>query len=129
MFAAVIRSSPADFDVTEALDFDFSGDGEHDVLYVEKTGANTEWVSRQLATHADVPAKDVGYCGLKDRHAITRQWFSVPRWNAPDWNTLTIEGVSLLDVKRHSRKLRRGAHKANHFRIVFRGEMASADLL
>lgn len=129
LFAAVIRSSPADFDVTEALDFDFSGDGEHDVLYVEKTGANTEWVSRQLATHADVPAKDVGYCGLKDRHAITRQWFSVPRWNAPDWNTLTIEGVSLLDVKRHSRKLRRGAHKANHFRIVLRGEMADADIL
>ncbi len=129
LFTAVIRSSPADFDVTEELDFDFSGDGEHDFLYVEKTGANTEWVSRQLARHADVPAKDVGYSGLKDRHAVTRQWFSVPRWNAPDWDKVTIEGVSLLDVQRHLKKLRRGAHKVNHFRIVLRGTLPDARVL
>lgn len=129
LFAAVIRTKPADFDVTEEFDFDFSGDGEHDFLYVEKTGANTEWVSRQLAQHAGVPAKDVGYSGLKDRHAITRQWFSVPRWHAPDWDNVTIEGVSLLDVQRHLKKLRRGAHKANHFRIVLRGTLPDASVL
>ncbi|HNP64487.1 MAG TPA: tRNA pseudouridine(13) synthase TruD [Woeseiaceae bacterium] len=121
LFAATIRSSPADFDVTEELGYDFDGAGEHDFLYLEKTGTNTEWLARQLAKFAGVAAKDVGYSGLKDRDAITRQWFSVPRWHSADWASLDVDGVTVLDVQRHSKKLRRGAHKANHFRIVLRG--------
>lgn len=120
--SARIRATPEDFQVTEALGYELSGDGEHDYLWIEKTGTNTEWLARQLARFADVPAKDVGYAGLKDRHAVTRQWFSIPRWNAPDWSLFDVEGVRPLDVQRHSKKLRRGAHKANHFRIVLRGE-------
>jgi len=123
LFSAGIRREIDDFDVTEDLGFDFSRDGEHDYLFIEKRGANTEWVSRQLAHHADVPARDVGYAGLKDRHAVTRQWFSVPRWNTPDWGQLQVDGVRILDQQRHSRKLRRGAHKANRFRIILRGRV------
>jgi len=120
LLAATIRSTPADFDVTEELGYAFDGEGEHDYLYVEKTGTNTEWLSRQLAKYAEVPARDVGYSGLKDRNAVTRQWFSVPRWNSPDWDGVSIEGATVLDVQRHSKKLRRGAHKANHFKIILR---------
>lgn len=127
LFAAQIRTTPADFDVTEELAYEFDGEGEHDYLFVEKTGANTEWVSRQLAAHAEVPAKDVGYSGLKDRHAVTRQWFSVPRWHSPDWSCFELPDVSIADVQRHSKKLRRGAHKANRFRIVMRGDLAELD--
>lgn len=129
LYSAAIRTELNDFDVTEELGFDFSGDGEHDYLFIEKRGANTEWVSRQLASHADVPARDVGYAGLKDRHAVTRQWFSVPRWNAPDWNQLEVEGVRVREQQRHNRKLRRGAHKANRFRIVLRGPVPDTGVL
>lgn len=129
LFPARIRSRPDEFDVTEELGFEFSGDGEHDLLFVEKTGANTEWVSRQLAGHANVSPRDVGYAGLKDRHAVTRQWFSVPRWNAPEWHRLAVEGVRVLDLQRNDRKLRRGAHKGNRFRIVLRGSLPEADVL
>lgn len=122
LFTASIRTTPEDFRVTEMLGWDFSGDGEHDYLWIEKTGANTEWVARQLARHADVPNRDIGYAGLKDRHAVTRQWFSVPRWNAPDWHQFEVEGVKVLEVQRHQKKLRRGAHKANAFEIVLRGD-------
>lgn len=122
LFAATIRSTPADFDVTEELGIEFFGDGEHDFLYIEKIRTNTEWLARQLAKHAGVPAKDVGYSGLKDRHAVTRQWFSVPRWHAPDWDALDVEGATLLAQQRHHRKLRRGTHKSNHFEIVLRGD-------
>jgi len=117
---AIIRSTPSDFDVTEELGYAFDGEGEHDYLFVEKVSTNTEWLSRQLADFAGVPSKDAGYSGLKDRNAVTRQWFSVPRWNSPDWTSASIEGAKILDVQRHSKKLRRGAHKANHFRIVLR---------
>jgi len=121
IFTARIRTTPEDFQVVEELGFEFSGDGEHDYLWIEKTGANTEWLSRQLAHFSEVPAKDIGYAGLKDRHAVTRQWFSVPRWNSPDWAAFAVEGATVLDVQRHSKKLRRGAHKTNAFRIVLRG--------
>lgn len=120
LFVARLRTLPQDFQVTEELGWEFSGDGEHDYLWIEKIGANTEWVARQLALYADVPAKDVGYAGLKDRHAVTQQWFSIPRWNAPAWDGLNVEGVRIVDVQRHLRKLRRGAHRANAFRIVLR---------
>ena len=129
LFAAQIKAQPEDFVVHEVLGFDFSGEGEHDYLRIEKTGANTEWVARQLAHHADVPARDVGYSGLKDRHAVTRQWFSVPRWNAPDWGRLDVEGVTLLEQRRHGKKLRRGTHNRNRFSIVLRGDTGDADLL
>lgn len=127
LFSAVIRSNADEFDVTEELAFEFSGDGEHDYLFVEKTNANTEWVSRQLAQHAEVAARDVGFAGLKDRHAVTRQWFSVPRWHSPDWNRLEHEGVRVLELQRHHRKLRRGAHAGNRFRIVLRGALSQGD--
>jgi tRNA pseudouridine13 synthase len=120
LFTATIRTTPEEFDVTEELGYEFDGEGEHDYLFVEKIGANTEWVSRQLAQFADVPARDIGYSGLKDRNAVTRQWFSVPRWNSPDWDGVSIEGATVLEVHRHSKKLRRGAHKFNKFRIVLR---------
>jgi tRNA pseudouridine13 synthase len=122
LFAAQLRTVPQDFQVTERLGWECSGDGEHDYLWIEKTNANTDWVARQLALYADVPAKDVGYAGLKDRHAVTRQWFSVPRWHAPAWSGLDIDGVCVIDLQRHLRKLRRGAHRANSFRIVLRGD-------
>lgn len=127
LFACRIRSTPSDFIVTEMLDFEFSGDGEHDWLWIEKTGANTSWVADQLAKHAGVHSRDVGYAGLKDRHAITRQWFSArrPSGEGTDWNTLDVEGVELLEHDRHQRKLKRGAHRGNKFRIALRGDEVS----
>lgn len=120
LFIADLRTVPEDFQVTEELGWDFSGDGEHDYLRIEKTGANTDWVAGQLARHAGVPIRDVGYAGLKDRHAVTWQWFSVPRWHSPDWSAFGAEGVRIVDIQRHLRKLRRGAHRANTFRILLR---------
>ena len=126
LFAATIRDRPSDFLVVENLGFETAGSGEHDYLWVEKTGANTDWVARQLARHAGARPADVGYSGMKDRHAITRQWFSVPRRGSVDWSALAVDGVTVLDVRSHRRKLQRGAHKSNAFRIALRSpEVAS----
>jgi len=128
LFAGRIRSPPTDFVVTESLNIDFSDDGEHDWLWVEKIGANTVWVAEQLAHHASISPRDIGYAGLKDRHAVTRQWFSVRRPSADGtkWALFEADGVSILELKRHRRKLKRGAHKGNIFRIAIRSsEIAS----
>ena len=126
-----LRQSAEDFAVTEVLGFAPDGQGEHDFLWLEKKHANTNWVARQLAAFAGIAARDVGIAGMKDRHAVTRQWFSVRRpAGAPaDWSALDVEGVSILEVSRNSRKLRRGAHAGNQFRIVIRDLQGSPEKL
>lgn len=118
LFAARIRRGPEHFFVEEILGFEPEGEGEHAWLWLEKRSTNTEWLARRLARLAGVRNVDVGYAGLKDRHAVTRQWFSV-RTPEPvaEWAALP-EGVQLIVATRGRRKLRRGAHSGNRFRIV-----------
>lgn len=120
--SAHLRSEPADFAVDEELGFEPDGEGEHVFVHIEKTAANTSWVAEQIARFADVPRRALGYSGMKDRHAVARQWFSVhlPGREAPDWSTFAAQGVRVLETGRHRRKLRRGAHKSNRFRLRLR---------
>ncbi len=127
IFTARLRTSAADFRVVEELDIPFSGDGEHDYLWIEKTGANTGWVAERLARFAGVRIGDVGYSGLKDRHAVTRQWFSVRRSKPVGWAHFAAAGVTILDQHRHRRKLKRGAHRGNAFRVALRGPAEAHD--
>ncbi|WP_439135067.1 tRNA pseudouridine(13) synthase TruD [Pseudomaricurvus sp.] len=115
----VFRQTPEDFQVVENLGFELTGQGEHVYLHIEKRGENTAWLARQIARLAGVQNNDVGYAGLKDRHAVTRQWFSIyfPKGEEPNWKELETETTRLLEVTRHSQKLRRGAHQSNHFVI------------
>ncbi|SFM96218.1 tRNA pseudouridine(13) synthase TruD [Dokdonella immobilis] len=114
-----LRVSPEDFEVEEILGFEADGHGEHALLWIEKREANTEWVARQLAAFAGVAPLAVGFSGLKDRHALTRQAFSVqlPGRADPDWSALQVQDVRVLEARRHSRKLKRGVHAGNRFRI------------
>lgn len=117
-----IRSQPADFVVDEILAFGPDGDGEHQLLKVRKTNANTDWVARRLASLAGVPHKAVGYAGLKDRYAVTTQWFSVHlgKRAEPDWGLLGTDGIEVLESHAHKRKLRRGVLAGNAFQLVLR---------
>ncbi len=118
-----IRSKPVDFQVYESLPFAASGDGEFVLLEVEKRELNTHDVVRRLARFADVAPRAVSYAGLKDRHAVTRQFFSVHliRRREPDWAVLTNEKLTVLSAQRHHRKLRIGALAGNRFVITIRG--------
>lgn len=119
---ARLRATPEDFQVEELLGYDADGAGEHALLWVEKRGANTDWVARELAKFAGVPPVNVGYAGLKDRHAVTRQAFSVqlPGRADPDWSAFPHEEVKVLAATRHGRKLKRGGLRGNRFVIVLR---------
>jgi len=118
----VIRTSPEDFQVDEIQSFTPSGQGEHVWLHIKKTGENTDWVAAQLAKIAEVPRRDVSFAGMKDRNAVTTQWFSVqmPGREAPNWQAFLPETIEILDEKRHDRKLRRGTLEGNHFKITIR---------
>ena len=119
---ARLRSVPEDFRVEEILGYDADGQGEHVLLWVEKRGANTDWVARELARFAGVPPVAVGFAGMKDRHALTRQTFSVQMAGKPDldWSTFPHAEVKVLAATRHSRKLKRGALRGNRFMLILR---------
>lgn len=115
----IIRATAEDFQVDENLGFAPSGDGEHLYLQIRKRHQNSQWIAKTLARIAGIRPQDVSYAGLKDRHALTTQWFSLwlPGKADPDWQELINEDVQILTAARHSRKLKRGGHQGNQFRI------------
>lgn len=138
LFSAVLKHIATDFRVHEVLSIDFSGEGEHLYLQVEKSSMNTDEVVSVLQTLFAVGSADVGLCGLKDRHSVSTQWFSVrtpqpadvfvaqaleyneaqrAQWGETD---AQLKSMRLIGHERHSRKLRRGAHRCNEFDITLR---------
>ena len=117
-----MRASPQDFQVVEIPAFEPSGEGEHCMLRVQKTGLNTAYTAEVLAKHAGLAAASVSWAGMKDRDAVTEQWFSVHIGNKtePDWQQLNSKAIQVLEVKRHRRKLKRGVLKGNRFTITLR---------
>ncbi|RVU43696.1 tRNA pseudouridine(13) synthase TruD [Rubrivivax rivuli] len=129
---ATLKHLHEDFVVTELPMQLPAGEGEHVWLDVEKNGANTAFVAQQLAAAAGVEDRDVGYAGLKDRHALTRQWFSLylPKGETPDLKQLQHPEFKVLAQSRHVKKLRPGDLQGNRFRIVLRkvvGERAAVE--
>ena len=120
--SGILRATPEDFVVTEVLTIPLSGSGEHVWLKVRKRGWNTDRVAQQLARAAGVPRRDVSYAGLKDRHAVSTQWFSVqlPGRDAPPWTDMLPPEIEILESARHGRKLQPGALAGNSFDIVLR---------
>jgi len=116
---AVLKATAEDFQVDEVLDIELSGAGEHLWLWVEKRGLNTEDAARRLARAAGVPIRLISYAGLKDKQALTRQWFSLhlPGKHDPDLSAAQDDTLTILKQVRHSRKLQRGAHAANGFTL------------
>ncbi len=118
----IIRKKLEDFIVHELLGFTPEGKGEHVFLQIEKRGENTDYVAVQLARFAGVARRDVSFAGLKDRHAVTTQWFSVwlPGKNEPDWPNFGTDNIKIKKIARHLRKLKRGALAGNQFVITVR---------
>ena len=119
---ALFKQQDEDFIVEEVLGFELTGEGEHVCLFIEKQGENTQFVAKKIASYADVKPREVSYAGLKDRHGITRQWFSVP---VPikkelDWTDFSTETIRILKVQRHNKKLRTGCLLGNRFIVTLK---------
>ena len=127
---ALLKAECADFVVKEQLGYDMSGDGEFVAVKVRKTDCNTLFVGEQLAKFAGISARNMSYAGLKDRKAVTEQWFSLqmPGQPTPDFNQFSLEGVEIHDVTRHQRKIRIGSLQGNHFEILLRNAEETDEL-
>lgn len=129
--SGMLKVENADFRVTEIPLALPSGEGEHIWLYIEKNGANTAYVAQCLADFAGVQEMDVGYAGLKDRYAITQQWFSIyfPKGEEPDFLSFQHDEFRVLQQTRHIKKLRPGDLLGNRFDLLLRDVTGDQELM
>ncbi|MEI2265746.1 tRNA pseudouridine(13) synthase TruD [Erwinia sp. CGal63] len=120
--SGVVKANPEDFVVIEDLGYRPDGDGEQVLVRIRKNGCNTRFVAEALAKFAKIHPRDVSFAGMKDRHAVTEQWFClrVPGKETPDFAAFQLEGCEVLESARHRRKLRTGALQGNAFTLILR---------
>jgi tRNA pseudouridine13 synthase len=115
--SGVLKREPEDFVVEEQPAYLPSGEGEHLYLWVEKRGLNTPDAVNKLCEALSTSRDGAGYAGLKDKHAVTRQWLSFHTPKTPTLEELQLEGVRALAIDRHVNKLRTGHLRGNQFTI------------
>lgn len=121
-----VRAVPEDFRVDELPLYTPSGAGDHLYVLLEKTGHTTAHLLRELARQLGLRDRDLGVAGLKDRHAVTTQWISLPGRAERDLGRFSLEGVRLLQVSRHGNKLGLGHLRGNRFTLRVRGAAGQA---
>ncbi len=126
----ILKQSPEDFIVHEQLGFELSGQGEHLFIEVEKNQLTTFQLIDIIAAHCSVPARLVGYSGLKDKQAITRQWLSI---QLPGFKQPPVipdgDNYRILNTQWHDKKLRVGVHRYNDFEVTLREVGADQEAL
>ncbi|WP_337193117.1 tRNA pseudouridine(13) synthase TruD [Deinococcus xianganensis] len=123
----VLRREPSDFRVEELPAYPLSGDGDFLFVQLEKTGHTTAHVLRELGAQLGVRDRDVGVAGLKDRHAVTSQWISLPVKYEDRLAAFSMDGVRVLDTQRHGNKLAMGHLGGNRFQVRVRDAAGRAD--
>lgn len=121
-----IKERPEDFEVEEIPAYEPCGNGEHLFLWIEKRHVGAEWFVREIARRLGIAAGEVGTAGLKDRHAVTRQWVSVPAAVESRVGQIDGDGIAVLRASRHTNKLRPGHLRGNRFRVLIRDAVATA---
>lgn len=111
------RQTPRDFVVEELPLYEFSGDGEHLVLFVRKKDLSTLELVSLIAKHLGIQNKEIGYAGLKDKHAMTKQYISILKKYEEKMDEFEHENVKILSKTYHNNKIRTGHLKGNRFYI------------
>jgi tRNA pseudouridine13 synthase len=123
-----VRARDEDFEVEEVPSYEPCGSGDHLFLWIEKRGVAPEFFARTIAQKLNTHPGNVGTAGLKDRHAVTRQWVSVPKECEPNVPKLDGDGIRVLRTGRHTNKLKPGHLRGNRFRILIRDADRTADV-
>lgn len=123
----VLRSRDDDFVVDEQPAYLPSGAGDHVMVRLEKRGLTTPQAVQAIARAVGCGERDIGVAGMKDRHAVTRQWISLPPPITPEAAlAISLDGITILEAARHGNKLRTGHVTANRFVLRVRDAVADA---
>lgn len=122
-----LRATADDFVVDEEPAYAPTGAGDHVFARIEKRGLTTAQAVQAIARALRVHERDVGVAGMKDRHAVTRQWISLPPPSTPEAVlALALPDIRILEAVRHGHKLRTGHVRANRFVLRVRDTVPEA---
>ena len=111
------KQSPRDFVVEELPLYEFSGEGEHLILLVRKKNLSTNELVGKIARYLGIKNKEIGYAGLKDKHAMTKQYISLHKKYEEAIDGFNFEGIKIISKTYHNNKIRIGHLKGNRFYI------------
>ncbi|MFK7817081.1 MAG: tRNA pseudouridine(13) synthase TruD, partial [Planctomycetaceae bacterium] len=121
---AMLKQEPEDFIVEELPAYELSGTGEHLFLWIQKRDLSAEQLKKHIVRTLDIPGRDIGFAGNKDRRAVTRQFVSVPATSESRVGDLETPAVQVLRTERHTNKLRTGHLKGNRFELLLRATIS-----
>jgi tRNA pseudouridine13 synthase len=124
---ARFAATPDTFLVEELPAYLPAGEGPHTFVWIEKRDLTTLEAVARLARALGVQARDVGYAGMKDRHATTRQWLSLPGIAPTLAAAVELDGVRVLEARCHRNKLRVGHLRGNRFEVVL-SDLVAAEI-
>ena len=115
-----VRYTPEDFLVEEIPLYEPCGEGQHVYVRFEKRGMATHRLLDNISRQLHVSPRTIGYAGMKDAHAVTRQTISIDGIDPSQVEKLNIPGATVLSVSRHRNKLKLGHLAGNRFKIRIR---------
>ena len=124
----IIKESPEDFFVEEIPLYEPSGAGEHVYCQIEKKGLSTFDAVNAISRELNIPRQNIGYAGMKDANAVTRQVISIQGVSEEQVSALKLPNIEIRWVARHGNKLRLGHLKGNRFAIRIR-DVESTDVI
>lgn len=115
-----LKVEPEDFIVEEIPAYEPGGEGQHLFLWIEKRDIPHDLLLRHISKSLDVSPNDIGFAGIKDRRAVTRQYVSVPLSASERVAAIDSAQIKVLRATPHGNKLRTGHLRGNRFIIVLR---------
>ena len=114
----IFNPTSRDFIVDEIPLYEFTGEGEHLIVHVRKKDMTTWEMITAIAKYCKIKQRDIGYAGLKDKHAMTMQYISLlAKGNEEKLKTFNHDKIKILSTTRHNNKIRTGHLKGNHFKV------------
>lgn len=117
---AAIKRRYEDFRVEEIPAYEPCGRGDHVYFTIEKSGLATMRAVNDIGRYLDVNPRDIGLAGLKDARAVTTQMLSIEHIDSDRVRSMEIPRIKILNVSRHTNKLRIGHLRGNRFVIRMR---------
>lgn len=121
-----LKQQISDFEVEEIPAYLPNGAGEHLFLWIEKRGISAEQLTRHIVQSLRLSKLDLGVAALKDRHAITRQFVSIPSKYEEKIGAIDTDQIKVLSAVRHQNKLKTGHLRGNRFSILVRNVAADS---
>ncbi len=113
----IFKQTARDFVVEEIPLYEFSGEGEHLVLHIRKKNLTTWEMIDKICVHLGIKAKEVGYAGLKDKNAMTKQYISLEKKYEEKMQSFEHPDIKIISTTYHNNKIRTGHLKGNRFFI------------